>query len=264
MPDALNLFPARVPWGVVDLPGVNGGAPTRGQVTLTQEAFRALNLLQSRVGGTSSNIPLNTVLAGPASGNPGFPTFRSLVAADLPAAVAGAQAKNLVYAGPASGANAVPAFRGLVNADLPASSLASCQITKAAGQAITSAAFNVIVFDTVITNVGACYTVPFNAFSPVPGVAGLYLILFSVQVQTPAFATTNVIASIFLNGVEALRCFWRTDVLASRAIQASGFGLVAMNGASDFIQINVYQDSGANATVNPGSGATYFQAFRIA
>jgi len=96
----------------------------------------------------------NTVLAGPVSGVAAVPTFRALVAADIPAlpyvtsvavtmavpgiltqAVTGSpittngtiavtiglatQSANFVWAGPTSGSAAQPAFRALVTADLP-------------------------------------------------------------------------------------------------------------------------------------------------
>jgi hypothetical protein len=96
----------------------------------------------------------NTVFAGPTSGGAATPTFRSLVAADLPAGtgtvtsvglatgsgasdalytISGSpvttsgtlvetlntQAKNTFLGGPISGANASPTFRGLNSADIP-------------------------------------------------------------------------------------------------------------------------------------------------
>jgi len=96
----------------------------------------------------------NTVFAGPTSGGAATPTFRSLVAADLPAGtgtvtsvglatgsgasdalytISGSpvttsgtlvetlntQAKNTFLGGPISGANATPTFRGLNSADIP-------------------------------------------------------------------------------------------------------------------------------------------------
>jgi hypothetical protein len=92
------------------------------------------------------------VLAGPTSGGAAVPTFRSLVAGDIPALSYvspgrqiltsatsgltgggdlsadrtisfGAQAANLVLAGPTSGGTSVPTFRSLVQADLTALSL---------------------------------------------------------------------------------------------------------------------------------------------
>jgi hypothetical protein len=97
---------------------------------------------------TKADQSANTVWAGPTGGGAAAPTFRALVAADIPAlsyvtsvalsvpaefSVSGSpitssgtftvskanQNANLVYAGPASGAAAAPTFRSLVVADLP-------------------------------------------------------------------------------------------------------------------------------------------------
>jgi hypothetical protein len=100
-------------------------------------------------GVSLSGAAQNSVLAGPAGGGAGAPSFRALTSADLPAGagtvtsvglslpaifsvsgspVTGAgtltaslatQSANRVWAGPASGAAAAPAFRALVGADLP-------------------------------------------------------------------------------------------------------------------------------------------------
>lgn len=101
---------------------------------------------------TKANEPANTHFAGPASGAAAAPTFRALVAADLPAGtgtvtsvglamppefsvsgspVIGAgtltaaktnQNVNTIYAGPTSGAAAQPTFRVLASTDVPAAS----------------------------------------------------------------------------------------------------------------------------------------------
>jgi hypothetical protein len=108
-----------------------------------------------------ANENANLVLAGPATGAAAAPTFRALVAADLPGgfgtvssvgvslaappiftvSVAGSpvtssgtiaitialatETANTVWAGPASGSAGTPTFRGLVVADIPASGYAS-------------------------------------------------------------------------------------------------------------------------------------------
>lgn len=103
---------------------------------------------------TKANENANLVFAGPATGSPAAPTFRSLVSADLPASggvtsvgltatvpgiltqsVSGSpvttsgtlgltlglatEPANTIWAGPAAGSPAAPTFRGLVPADLP-------------------------------------------------------------------------------------------------------------------------------------------------
>lgn len=107
----------------------------------------------------------NLFLAGPGAGSPATPTFRAIVAADLPggtgsvssvaltlavpgiltqsvtgspittsgtlAATIGlaTQAANLVFAGPSSGGSGLPTFRGLVVADIPLTGYATFQAT---------------------------------------------------------------------------------------------------------------------------------------
>jgi hypothetical protein len=96
------------------------------------------------------NETANRVFAGPTTGVPAVPTFRALVAADIPAlsyvssvalaaptaefTVSGSpvtstgtltfvwktQNANIVFAGPSTGAAATPTFRSLVAADIPA------------------------------------------------------------------------------------------------------------------------------------------------
>lgn len=72
----------------------------------------------------------NKGLFGPATGADATPTFRSLVAADIPTltpAIFSVQNANKVLAGPANGADTTPTFRSLVAADIP--SLPASQIT---------------------------------------------------------------------------------------------------------------------------------------
>lgn len=95
--------------------------------------------------GTGTAAPQNDVFAGPATGGAGAPSFRALVAADVPtlnqsttgtaANVTGTVAianggtgtatgapQNEVLAGPATGGAGAPSFRSLAVGDLPASS----------------------------------------------------------------------------------------------------------------------------------------------
>lgn len=68
-----------------------------------------------------NNQNANLVYAGPSGGGAAAPSFRAMVAADLPAAVqaiVAAIAANTVLAGPTSGSPAAPAARQLVAADI--------------------------------------------------------------------------------------------------------------------------------------------------
>jgi len=105
--------------------------------------------LSGTLTGTLLTQPSNTVFAGPMSGGATAPTFRMLVATDIPALnyvtsvglslpaslfnVSGSpitssgtltgslatQAANMIFAGPSSGVNATPTFRTMVTADIP-------------------------------------------------------------------------------------------------------------------------------------------------
>jgi hypothetical protein len=137
-----------------------GGAGSVTSVALTMPAEFTVTgspiTLSGTFGVTKANEAQNSVFAGPSTGGAGTPTFRVLVAADLPAgtgtvtsvahtltvpasimtaAVVGSpitgagtladtvtlvnQNQNTVWAGPSSGAAAQPTFRSLVAQDLP-------------------------------------------------------------------------------------------------------------------------------------------------
>lgn len=61
----------------------------------------------------------NLVYAGP-DGSSGAPTFRSLVAGDLPAPLSGTVVAHRIYVGPVSGSATAPTFRVIDISDLPA------------------------------------------------------------------------------------------------------------------------------------------------
>lgn len=78
-----------------------------------------------------ANQGANTVWAGPAAGGAVAPSFRALVAADIPVLpyqpIFTAQNANLFYAGPSAGAAAIPTFRLHTNNDLQAGSVGNTQ-----------------------------------------------------------------------------------------------------------------------------------------
>lgn len=138
------------------LSATGGGSGTVTSVALTMPSI--FNVAGSPIttsgtfAVTLSTESANSVWAGPTSGTSATPTFRALVAGDIPALsyvtsvglsapslfnVTGSpvtssgtltfslatQNANLVFAGPSSGAAAAPAFRALVAADLPISAI---------------------------------------------------------------------------------------------------------------------------------------------
>jgi len=109
----------------VTVAGLAGGTVTSVNMSVPAEFAIAGNPITGAGTLAVSKVVQNAneVWAGPASGLDAQPAFRTLVNADMPAAVANVafnnQAKNLVYAGPPSGGVAPPSFRALVTADLP-------------------------------------------------------------------------------------------------------------------------------------------------
>ena len=87
------------------------------------------------LGGTQN---ANKILAGPSTGADAIPTFRALVAADIPAlsyvSSSTSQTQNYVFAAP-NGSTGTPTFRALVAADIP--TLTGYITTSSTGQTIT-------------------------------------------------------------------------------------------------------------------------------
>jgi|UniRef100_A0A6C0IQK8 hypothetical protein len=126
--------------GISALNGVTGNVTG----ALTGNADTATDL-----AGTKA---VNFVYAGPGSGDAAAPSFRALVAGDIPdlnqdttgtaANLSGSQTANFVYAGPGSGDAAAPSFRALIASDIPTlnqhTSGTAATVTGAAQTAITS------------------------------------------------------------------------------------------------------------------------------
>jgi hypothetical protein len=147
--------PLTIGTGLLLSNGVLSSTITGGSVTsvglAVSSPFTVTNTPITTSGTISLNVspqPANEVWAGPTSGASAIPTFRPLVAADIPPlpyvtsvglsapsifSVSGSpvtssgtltfslntQASNLVWAGPSSGSAATPSFRSLVAADIP-------------------------------------------------------------------------------------------------------------------------------------------------
>ncbi len=159
----------------MDYPDQGVGTVAGGSVLSVGETGDGV-IFNTTVGGspvttTGTLVPAlqtqtaKTFLAGPASGSAATPTFRAIVAGDLPAgsgsvssvaltlAVPGiltesvtgspittsgtlaatiglaTQAANVIFAGPSSGGSGVPTFRALVVADIPLTGYATFQAT---------------------------------------------------------------------------------------------------------------------------------------
>lgn len=102
---------------------------TAAVVKITTDGFGHIKTTASVSGSDIASIigaqSVHTVYAGPSSGSSATPTFRTLVADDLPNTYGdsknpyGSKTANYVLAAP-NGSNGTPSFRALVSADIPA------------------------------------------------------------------------------------------------------------------------------------------------
>jgi hypothetical protein len=112
----------------------------------------------------------------------------------------------------------------------------------------TKILFQVKEFDTA-----AAYDVSTSRFTP--QVAGYYQINGNVFFNS---VLSTIFSSVYKNGSE-----WKRGEQSASAANALSSSLVLLNGTTDFIEIYLYQASGASATTNGLSSLTYFQGFLV-
>ena len=125
MPDTQSWEP-HAPSSAGGVTSVGGTAPiaSSGGTTPT---ISLTGVVPVANGGTGDSVVLaNRPFIGPSGGAAAAPSFRDLVAADLPTVTVAkggtgvaTAAANLMFAGPTTGAAAAPSFRAAVAADLP-------------------------------------------------------------------------------------------------------------------------------------------------
>lgn len=140
----------------------SAGLPGSGTVTSVGLSAPAILTVSSSPVTTNGTITLtlatqaaNKVFAGPSTGADATPTFRSIVAADIPAlpyiSSTTVQVQNNFLAGPASGANAAPTFRLITSNDVPN----VLNATAFGGSLVTGVTLQVPVAPTGNANYGA-------------------------------------------------------------------------------------------------------------
>ena len=108
-----------------------------------------------------------------------------------------------------------------------------------AAQTITNSTTAVMQFDTEYFDTDNCYDTSNYRFTP--NVAGIYLINSSVQI---ASLSGIISLDIRLNGSRYANM--ALNLQASGLQTACNSVLVSMNGSSDYVDIGIYQNSGAN------------------
>lgn len=257
-----------------DIPALDVSAIATGQ------------LVVARGGTGAASAAQNAVFAGPASGGPGAPSYRILVAADIPAldasAIASGQlavaqggtgaasaAQNAVFAGPASGGPAAPAFRALATADLPTVPTATAMAV--GGVTLASYAPSAIVLGADPTYGFVPLEVPANynantgrVFATAPLWAGLAVAadgLFTAQ-NTSGGTAYSVVSQYVAQQFIATQNYTVNCVILSLSLAGS----LAPNGT---VTASVYTDNAGSpgtiigtggtvpvGTVQPGSGYT--------
>jgi hypothetical protein len=89
-----------------------------------------------------------------------------------------------------------------------------------------------------------------------PTVAGYYQVNGCMNYMSGP-SSSNTFVSIYKNGAENRRGAAQTGTNASAS---SVSALVYLNGSTDYIELYVFQASGATQTYNPSTPLTYFQA----
>ena len=108
-----------------------------------------------------------------------------------------------------------------------------------AAQTITNNSSSVIQFDTEYFDTDSCYDTSNYRFTP--NIAGIYLINCSIQMAS----MTGVISlDIRLNGARYCNSALNQDGSGLQTVDSSV--LVSLNGSSDYIDVTIYNNSGAN------------------
>jgi len=113
-----------------------------------------------------------------------------------------------------------------------------------AAQTIVNNTAAVIDFDTELFDTDSCYDTSTHRFTP--NVAGIYLINCSIQMQS----MTGVISlDIRLNGARYCNSALNQDGSGLQTVDSSV--LVSLNGSSDYIDVTIFNNSGANKDTVP-------------
>lgn len=174
-------------------------------------------------------------------------------------------AANLFLAGPASGAAASPTYRALVAADLP-SITTLCFLAQMTGnQSVSDNVFTKAIFDTLVTNtMGTQYSTTTGLFTPTK--AGKYLVWASGQGDT-ATISEQINVAIDKNGGFGVGTQVAGGVAASEnpagtaSTTAFAMTVVAMNGSTDTLEVDIRViGTGGSDTISGGHGNTFFGA----
>lgn len=174
----------------------------------------------------------------------------------------GTQTANTVLSGPTSGGAATPTFRGLVAADIPVS--ISARYSTAAGQTIPTGTPTIVNFGTQNWDTNSAVTTGSSWHFTAPS-AGKYLITTLVMFDNNnGFATANqFICYIFKNGSQGdVLDQYSVQTTCTAFFPLKGSTLVDL-AANDTIDIRVLQNCGASRTLQANASYNSVSIIRM-
>ena len=116
-------------------------------------------------------------------------------------------------------------------------------VTQSTTQTVATGTFVTILYDTETIDVSNWHSTSSNTGRITPTVSGYYLVTFNLPTGT---TSTRNVAAINKNGT----LIWKTDISATvTQIECTTFAY--MNGTTDYLETQCYQQSGGNASVGP-------------
>jgi len=118
---------------------------------------------------------------------------------------------------------------------------------------ISNASDTLVVYNTALTNTGSAYNTSNGQFKPTT--AGWYIITWNVIFSLGSTNTSNeAYSSLHKNNTWFM---WGNNYHTTTAhyMCSTGSSLVYFNGSTDYAHIEIYQNSGGTATVNPNGSA---------
>ena len=116
-------------------------------------------------------------------------------------------------------------------------------VTQSATQTVATATFTTMLYNTETIDVSNWHSTATNTGRITPNVSGIYLVTFNMQTGT---TSTRTVARITKNGGELVK----TDISAT-VTQLNSTTFVSMNGTTDYLETECFQQSGFNASIGP-------------
>lgn len=137
----------------------------------------------------------------------------------------------------------------------------ACRVGRAATQSIPNTTNTLVAFDTEDFDTNGMHSTTVNNSRITIQTAGIYVVSFTGQL---AGATTYVrtMAMLYLNGANVLANDQRGGFTAN-VPQRLNLAIVYQFDAGDFIEIQLYQDSGASRLLEVSDLSPWFAAARI-